>query len=461
MLITGLSRIDITPEESVPLIGYGDRTHGSVVVHDPLSAYAWYLKNNAGNEFVWIILDVCLFSVKTASDLKKMIAARTGLSSDDILLQATHTHSGPDTSMLTDTEEAWAQRYAKLLGERLSSAASEAKRNSFEGTIEVRKGSLSIGTNRRGTELPIDRGLIVLSLRDRQGLVRGVLFHHSCHLTSLGVDNYLISADWVGSVRSRFEKDRKIPFAFLQGAEGNIDPRTRGVLDMADPDQAKGISFSEMEKLSDEAASALDAALASPLIESLDDFRILPVQTQLPLKFGPLPDTAVREKIETWKSSFGKFLGIDAASVPEAGIINALVKERCRELALSASEVRHWVAEQFAYTSFFMIYLRAGENVDVKRGFAEVPVTVVDFGKLFFACTPAEVLIENAFDLRERFKTKIALIAGLANGWMGYFPHSSNYKEKAAGELYETVSTLFSEKASGIFLGAVEKAVRG
>ncbi|HOV65234.1 MAG TPA: hypothetical protein PLG43_15285, partial [Spirochaetia bacterium] len=340
-------------------------------------------------------------------------------------------------------------------------AVTEAKASSFQGTIEVRKGTLGIGTNRRGTELPIDPQLVVLSLVDEAKKVRGVLFYHSCHLTALGVDNYLISADWVGSVRSRFESKQKIPFAFIQGAEGNIDPRTRGVLDMADPDQAKGISFSEMEKLSDEAAEALKKACASVPVAILDDFRIVSFSTELPLKFGPLTDADARKKIDRWKVSFAEFLGISPEDVPEGEIINALIKERCRELSLPAAEVLHWVAEQFAYTSFLMLSCKPGENVDVRRGCAEVPVTIVDFGKLFFACVPAEVLIENVFDLQKRFEAKIALIAGLSNGWLGYFPHGSNFHEKAASELYETVSTLFSEKAAGVFLDAVEKAVKG
>ena len=135
-----------------------------------------------------------------------------------------------------------------------------------------------------------------MSLKDQSGKA-GVLFHYSCHLTSLGVDNYLISADWVGPVRAELEKERNIPFAFLQGAEGNIDPRTRGVLDMADPDQAKGISFDEMEVLSREAIGALKAALESKPLNTLDDFRFMSFSSELPLKFGPLTDLAVREKI--------------------------------------------------------------------------------------------------------------------------------------------------------------------
>ena len=89
-------------------------------------------------------------------------------------------------------------------------------------------------------------------------------------------------------------------------------------------------------------------------------------------------------------------LGISQEEVPESGIINALVKERLRELSLPDSEAIRWVAEQFAYTSFLMMYLKSGENVDVARGIATVPVTIIDFYKLIFTAIPAEVLVENS-----------------------------------------------------------------
>ena len=45
MVKTGIARRDITPQESVPLLGYGDRTHDSTGIHDPLSVYAWWIES--------------------------------------------------------------------------------------------------------------------------------------------------------------------------------------------------------------------------------------------------------------------------------------------------------------------------------------------------------------------------------------------------------------------------------
>ena len=41
----GITAIDITPQTSVPLEGYGDRTQRSQGTHDALQAYAWLVDN--------------------------------------------------------------------------------------------------------------------------------------------------------------------------------------------------------------------------------------------------------------------------------------------------------------------------------------------------------------------------------------------------------------------------------
>lgn len=44
MLKTAIAYEEITPKEGLPLMGYGDRTHNSEGVHDPLFAYLRWLE---------------------------------------------------------------------------------------------------------------------------------------------------------------------------------------------------------------------------------------------------------------------------------------------------------------------------------------------------------------------------------------------------------------------------------
>ncbi len=248
MLKLGYACCDITPAEAVPLMGYGDRTHPSTGVHDPLYACAWYVQAAGGQPVVWVVLDLCLVRVQTAAELAAELAGRTEVPVGRILISTTHTHSGPDVRVSGSGPQEAAERYYRRLVDGAAEAVLQARSRAFTGSVEVRLGSARIGVNRRDSRLPVDPRVVLLSLVDAEGRLRALLFHYSCHLTALGVDNYLISADWLAPVRRTLQAELGVPVGFLQGAEGNVDPYTRGELDMADPDQALGVSFQEVER---------------------------------------------------------------------------------------------------------------------------------------------------------------------------------------------------------------------
>ena len=457
----GIADADITPLESVPLLGYGDRTHDSTGVHDPLSAYAWWVEPPAGPPLAWLILDLCLMSAGTAKAMAGRLGAALGIPAGRVVVSTTHTHSGPDVRYLHREAAGWAVRYHALLQERLTAAMDKARRSVFEGVIEVREGVCDIGVNRRDDRLPVDPRVILLRLVDGAGTERGLIFHYSCHLTVLGADNYLISADWAGPARRALERERGVPVAFLQGAEGNVDPVCRGVLEMGDPDQARGFSFEVCEQLAGRMAGSLRAAVRREPFLRLSSVWKTDAVVPLPLRYGALPAAQVEQRILRWKRELGGFLGVSPEQVPEDSSINARVKARSRQLGLPLEETRRWVAEQFAYFAFLNMYRHSGELIDRERGQLNLPITLLDFGGLLFLGAPAEILVEVAFDWQRRLAPRTALIASLFGGWSGYLPHSSNFREEGAETKYETVSTVFSEQAaSGMLVRAGELATR-
>jgi hypothetical protein len=388
MVKTGIASRDITPQESVPLFGYGDRIHDSTGIHDPLSVYAWWLESDG----------------QALAREAAALSSIPGLTGERLLVSTTHTHSGPETLAVNTDGRPWAGAYYRLLVERTAEALIEASSRARACTIEVREAAGSLGVNRRDPRKPVDPRIVILSLIGEDGRLQGALFHYSCHLTVLGVDNYLVSADWAGPVRSSLEAELGVPVAYLQGAEGNIDPFTRGFLDMSDPDQARGSSFDVLAEL----------------------------------------------------------LGVPAAEVPEGRNINALVKQRCRALGLPREEVRRLVASQFAYGNFLVTYAGGREAVQPRQGIVRLPCRILDFGSLCVLGAPAEILVEAAFDWQRRLVGRTALLAGLAGGWLGYMPHGVNFEEAEAGERYETVSTVFSPSACKTMLdGAQSRATGG
>ena len=460
MMKTGISYKEITPRESVPLLGYGDRTHDSEGVHDPLYAYAWWMESKGRQPRVWIVLDLCLISAVSSGELAREISRRIDIPANRIFLSTTHTHSAPDVHHISRSSEPWAKRYYGLLIDACSAAAQSARRQARPSRIEVRSAESDLGVNRRDADRSIDRRVLILSLIDESGRERGLLFHYSCHLTVLGVDNYRISSDWLGPVRGRLQSDLGVPVMFIQGAEGNVDPVSRGVLDMADPDQAVGSSFEIMEKLSERMIGTLRDGLHSKVAATLTHVSWDGIVLSLPLRYGGLSPDRVRKKIGEWKKQFASFLGIPPTEVPESWTINALVKGQAERKALRDEEIRAWVAEQFAYCSFLNTYKDGGELIDSLKGEVRCSVTILDFGAVTILGAPMEVLLNVAFDWQNRFPDRIALIAGLFNGWLGYLPHKRDYEEPLADQLYETVSTAFAPEASRLLLEETERLAR-
>jgi hypothetical protein len=412
------------------------------------------------------VLDLCVLGLQSAGALAREAAARAGLRElppDRLLLSTTHTHSGPDTLEIAANGQPWARSYRELLLQAIADALVEARARAVPCTLEVRTAEGSLGVNRRNPAMPVDPRIVVLSLRDEAARLRGIVLHYSCHLTVLGVDSYLVSADWAGPVRSSLEKELGVPVAYLQGAEGNVDPHTRGFLDMADPDQARGSSFEVMAALADGVAGAVRAGLQAAPVDVLGTARLDTWSQELPLRYGALSPRAVRERIEAWKAQFAQFLGIPTAEVPEGRIINALVKERSRSLELSPAEIRRQVASQFAYGNFLVTYAGGGKGagtggeaavIDPGRGIARLPCRLLDFGGLCILCAPPEILVEAAFDLQRRLAPRIALVSGMVGGWLGYLPHGLNFEEPETEERYETVSTVFAPSACAALLDA-------
>jgi len=99
LILAGAARIDITPELGVPLMGYGARVGGATAVADRIHARALALESLSGHSILVVSAELCLITSAQANDLRRRIAARTGLPADAILVACSHTHSGPDTGV--------------------------------------------------------------------------------------------------------------------------------------------------------------------------------------------------------------------------------------------------------------------------------------------------------------------------------------------------------------------------
>src|SRR5688572_33428375 len=93
-LQAGAAVTDLTPRRSVFLYGYPHVARDSTGVHDRLECAALYLRSGDG-QALFLANDLIHVSKRFAADVRRELAARTGVPEAAIMVTATHTHSGP------------------------------------------------------------------------------------------------------------------------------------------------------------------------------------------------------------------------------------------------------------------------------------------------------------------------------------------------------------------------------
>ena len=96
-LLAGFARVDITPTESVPLAGYGaTSTRMSQNVLSPLYSTCLALTDGSGNTVLFFHNDLCITPAHFAKAVRQAVGSKTGVAASNVMVSATHTHSGPD-----------------------------------------------------------------------------------------------------------------------------------------------------------------------------------------------------------------------------------------------------------------------------------------------------------------------------------------------------------------------------
>src|SRR5215510_8481977 len=91
----GVAKVIITPQESMWMAGYAARDRASEgKVHD-LWAKALALEDSLGNRAVLITADVLGFTKEISDRIREQLYLKLNLSKPQIILSASHTHSGP------------------------------------------------------------------------------------------------------------------------------------------------------------------------------------------------------------------------------------------------------------------------------------------------------------------------------------------------------------------------------
>jgi hypothetical protein len=393
-------------------------------------------------------------AVSQAAEVRSRIAERTGLAVERILVGCTHTHSGPDTGLgLVLAGRPPPDWVAELL-DAAAAAGVEAVESAHHAALAAGRAEVSIGCNRRSATGPIDSSAILLRVDRSDGSPLALLYLHGCHPTALGHDNLLFSADWPGAASAEIE--RMLPGAtalFALGAHADVDPRTRGLLDLAIEGQSVGVSFEEMERLGRQVGAAVSNAAAGLRGQRWGPIGARSERLAVAVHGADLEERERERRLAESRARALEALGLPADAALRTGDFYRLERERVR--GLSEQETRKRLAR-------VRLYLRDRTAARIAGGdWPLVEVQVMRLGPLLLLGLPLECCVDVGSEWARRAGGEYSAVVSIANGWLRYLPHRRNFREELAHQKYEILqSTLVPEAADRLVEAGAELAAR-
>ena len=404
----GVSKANITPKMPMPMAGFASRTHSSEGTLHPIWAKALALQDSNGNKAVMISSDLLGFPKDVSDRIRDRIKSNYGLDRSQILLNSSHTHSGPvignaltDIYILDNQQIEQIKEYTKILEDQIVEMVGLAIKNMEPAGLYAQNGVTRFQVNRRNnaanlltqlTELqgPNDYAVPVIKVLNAKGDIKAIAFGYACHPTVL--NGYDWSGDYPGF--SQIELERLYPGAtalFFQSAGADQNPLPRNTIPLA-KQYGKELAAA-VERVLEEDMKKLPSALMTSYSE-----------LNLPLATPPT------------ESEYTKF--ISTTTIPYQ---------------------KRW-AERMRTK------IRSGEKLVTSYPY---PVQVWSIGDQAVVSLGGELLIEYAIKIKQMLGAD-AFVYGYSNDVMAYVPSSLVLKEGSYEGESHTVYGLPSKWQVGI-----------
>ncbi|WP_338868899.1 neutral/alkaline non-lysosomal ceramidase N-terminal domain-containing protein [Spirosoma sp. SC4-14] len=287
----GVAKEIITPKEPQWLAGYASRTHPSDGKLHDLWAKALVLEDESGQRAVLVTTDMLGFPKDLSDPIRERLKKQYGLSKAQIILNSSHTHSGPvlghalqDIYPLDASQQAIIDRYTRWLEDQLVMLVGNALKQLEPVSLAAQNGVTRFQVNRRNnkegalleqTELkgPNDYAVPVIKITTATGKLKAIVFGYACHPTVL--DLYQWSGDYAGFAQIELEKAHPGTTAlFFQGAAGDQNPLPRRTVSLA-------------RQYGRELAAAVDRVLEEPMRPLEPHLKTAYSEIELPLSAPP------------------------------------------------------------------------------------------------------------------------------------------------------------------------------
>lgn len=250
----GFCRVDLTPNESVTLCGYGDDAQRlSVGVLDPVTGTCIAITDKKGETVLIYSLDLLASFRPLTAAVREAITQATGIPGHRITLAGTHTHAGPSVgTMQLDATKRFFDRTVKLLVQAAQNALadraaatlcigrSQTEKMSFVRHYRMENGCYG-GDNFGTWDSPIvahasDADEQIQLVRFiREGKPNILLMNWQAHakMSSTATTDFgkahrnHISSDYIGYARQVLEEKTGDLVIYFSGAAGNLNPSSR------------------------------------------------------------------------------------------------------------------------------------------------------------------------------------------------------------------------------------------
>lgn len=437
MYFSGTAVRDITPPLGYRLHGHAARTGLTNAVHDRLCLKALSIGDGERRVFV-VTSDLLFLDPALAAAIKQDACRELGLAPEQVLLTAAHVHTGPFVCATTPEEERQVPPgYLGELRRKTVEALREAAEHEEPVTLSWSRAEADIGViNRRlltpyGIEMrpnpsgPVDREVLTLATRGRDGRLRAILFNYACHPTTIATDIAEVSADFPGAAQRLLEARHPGAVAlFVNGCCGDVRPNL-----VADG-QFRGGSFEDVDRMGKALAEAVSAALgrATPVAEGAVEGRLETVE--LPLALDLLPDTP--EHLEQAAAHHLRRPKRDEA-------VSGAWHTPSDEPAVS-----EWKAEMAGR-------LARGEAMPVS---VPMEVQVLAVGGMRLVGLAGEIMVEIGLRIKATSGGG-ALVCSCANGVKGYIPTAAALDEggyEAKSFLYRKYPAPYASNAADVLI---------
>lgn len=248
----GLASVKVTPQTPIRMAGYASRNKPSEGVLADLYAKAMAIQDARGGRAVLITADLIGYRAAVAEAICRRIMEKTELRRPQILLNPSHTHTGPILGFQDAVGYSLPQEDRKTVVEYTDKVTAQLAELAAAALNEMKPARLSCGTglagfvmNRREfTDRSVrlgfnprgyaDRSLPVLRVDSPDGKLRAVVFGCACHNTTLTGQHYVLSGDYAGFAQQHVEKQHPgVQAMFMIGCGGSANPYPRGEIDNA------------------------------------------------------------------------------------------------------------------------------------------------------------------------------------------------------------------------------------